>query len=121
MNDVTPLFSDRVYNRVRQLAEFVLPATATLYFALAAIWGLPYADEVVGTIAAVNAFAGALVMIGRRKYNESDAGYDGEFQLKQYPDGEPAGMKVVADKPLEEMDSKGEVRLKVTRPVADEE
>lgn len=72
-----PLVSDRFYTLLRRLVEYVLPGSSALYLALAEIWGLPYATEVVGTIAAVTVFLGIFVGFSRKVYNESDAAYDG--------------------------------------------
>ena len=45
-------------NFYKNLAQIYLPALATLYFALASIWGLPYVEQVVGTITAIDTFLG---------------------------------------------------------------
>jgi hypothetical protein len=42
----------------------------TLYFALASIWGLPYGEQIVGTITAVDAFLGAILKISSDNYTE---------------------------------------------------
>ena len=42
--------SNRVYDILKYIALIVLPAIATLYGALAAIWGLPYGQEIVSTV-----------------------------------------------------------------------
>ena len=55
--------SNKVYDVLKFIAQIVLPAVATLYFALASIWGLPYGEQIVGTITAVDAFLGALLGI----------------------------------------------------------
>lgn len=57
------------YDILKEIAQVWLPALATLYFALAQIWGLPYGEEIVGTIAAVDAFLGAVLKISTAKYN----------------------------------------------------
>lgn len=62
--------SDKVYDVLKFIAQIVLPAAATLYFALASIWGLPYAEQVVGTITAVDAFMGVLLGISTASYNK---------------------------------------------------
>lgn len=62
--------SNKVYDVLKYIAQIVLPAVGTLYFALASIWGLPYGEEVVGTITAVDAFLGALLMISSANYNK---------------------------------------------------
>ena len=42
--------SNKLYDVLKYIAQIILPAIGTLYFALAGIWGLPYGEEVVGTI-----------------------------------------------------------------------
>ena len=61
--------SNKVYDVLKYIAQIVLPALATLYFALAKIWNFPYGAEIVGTISAVDAFLGALLQISTNKYN----------------------------------------------------
>lgn len=62
--------SNKVYNVLKYIALILLPAVGTLYFALAKIWGLQYATEIVGTISAVDAFLGALLQISTNQYNK---------------------------------------------------
>lgn len=62
--------SNRMYDLLKWIAQIMLPALGTLYFALAKIWGFPYATEVVGTISAVDAFLGALLGISASQYNK---------------------------------------------------
>ena len=61
--------SNKVYDVLKFIAQILLPALGTLYFALAKIWGFPYAAEIVGTISAVDAFLGALLGISTAQYN----------------------------------------------------
>lgn len=63
--------SDKMYDVLKWIAQILLPAAATLYFALSQIWGLPYGEEVVGTITAFDAFLGALLGISSAVYNKS--------------------------------------------------
>ena len=63
-------FSNSMYDILKYIAQIVLPAIATLYFALSQIWGLPYGEEIVGTITAVDAFLGALLKISTDQYNK---------------------------------------------------
>lgn len=60
--------SDKMYDVLKWIAQILLPAAATLYFALSQIWGLPYGEEVVGTITAFDAFLGALLGISSLSY-----------------------------------------------------
>lgn len=64
--------SNKVYDVLKYIAQIVLPALATLYFALAKIWGFPYGAEIVGTISAVDAFLGALLQISTNQYNKEN-------------------------------------------------
>ena len=63
--------SNKVYDALKFIAQIVLPAIGTLYFALATIWGLPYAEQIVGTITAVDTFLGTVLCISTVKYNKS--------------------------------------------------
>lgn len=62
--------SNEVYDILKFIAQIVLPALGTLYFALAGIWGWPYGEQIVGTITAVDAFLGALLGISTAAYNK---------------------------------------------------
>ena len=62
-------FDNRTYDILKWIALIVLPAIGTLYFTLAAVWGLPYSNEVVGTITAIDTFLGALLGISSKAYN----------------------------------------------------
>ena len=63
--------TNRCYDILKYIAQIVLPALGTLYFALAKIWQFPYGAEIVGTITAVDAFLGALLKISTDQYNQS--------------------------------------------------
>lgn len=60
--------SNKLYDILKWVAQILLPALGTLYFALASIWGLPYAEQVVGTITAVDAFLGVILGISSKQY-----------------------------------------------------
>lgn len=64
------MFSNKVYDILKWIAQLFLPAAATLYFALASIWGFPYGEEIVGTITAVDAFLGVLLGISTSVYKK---------------------------------------------------
>ena len=66
--------SNRAYDILKYVAQIVLPAIATLYFALSQIWGLPYGEQIVGTIAAIDCFLGALLGISTSQYNKTKKG-----------------------------------------------
>lgn len=62
--------SNKAYDIIKWIVVIVLPSLGTLYFALASIWGLPYGEEIVGTITAIDTFLGAVMMISTAQYNK---------------------------------------------------
>ena len=62
--------SDKTYNVLKWIAQYFLPALGTLYFALAGTWGLPYGEEIVGTVAAIDTFLGVVLGISTANYNK---------------------------------------------------
>lgn len=59
-----------MYDKLKWIAQILLPAIGTLYFALAQIWGLPFAEQIVGTITALDCFLGAILGISTAVYNK---------------------------------------------------
>lgn len=66
--------SNTMYDVLKWIAQIALPALATLYAALAGIWGFPYGEEIVGTISAVDIFLGALLQISSAQYAKEQEG-----------------------------------------------
>jgi len=64
--------NNKTYDILKYIAQIVLPALATLYFALASIWNLPYGEEIVGTITAIDTFLGAVLMISSSNYKKTN-------------------------------------------------
>ena len=62
--------NDKVYDVLKWIAMYLLPALGTLYFALAGIWGLPYGEQIVGTITAIDTFIGVILGISTVQYNK---------------------------------------------------
>jgi hypothetical protein len=62
--------SNKVYDILKWIALYLLPALGTLYFALSGIWGLPYGEQVVGTITAADTFLGVLLGISSAAYKK---------------------------------------------------
>jgi hypothetical protein len=60
--------SDKLYDILKWVSQLLLPGIATLYFAVSKIWGLPYGEEVVGTIAAVATFLGVFLGVSTANY-----------------------------------------------------
>lgn len=66
--------NDKVYDTLKWIAQYLLPALGTLYFALAGIWGFPYGEQVVGTITAVDTFIGVILGLSTMQYNKIENG-----------------------------------------------
>lgn len=64
-------FTDKTYDTLKWVAQYLLPALGTLYFALSGIWGLPCGEEVVGTITALDTFLGVLLGISSAAYHKA--------------------------------------------------
>ena len=64
--------NNKVYDVLKWIALILLPAVATLYFALSGIWGFPYGEEIVGTITAIDTFLGVILGISSNTYNKSN-------------------------------------------------
>lgn len=64
--------NNNVYDIMKWVALILLPALATFYAALAAVWELPYTEQVVGTITAVDTLLGTLLKISSDNYKKSE-------------------------------------------------
>ena len=60
-----------VYDVLKYIAQILIPAIATLYFSVSQIWGLPYGEQIVGTLTAVDAFLGVCLGISSDNYHKS--------------------------------------------------
>lgn len=65
--------NNKVYDTLKWIAQYLLPAAGTLYFAIAGIWGLPYGEQVVGTIASIDTFLGVILGISSSQYNKTES------------------------------------------------
>ena len=66
------MLSNKAYDILKYLVTIVLPAVATLYFALSSIWGFPYCEQIVGTIACIETFIGSLIGISSVQYRRQN-------------------------------------------------
>ena len=63
--------TNKSYDVLKWIAQYLLPAAGTLYFALSGIWGLPYGEQIVGTITAIDTFLGVILGISTMQYSNS--------------------------------------------------
>ena len=69
ISDITKI-SNELYDILRDIVEIYLPGLGTLYFTLSGIWGLPYGEQIVGTIAAVCVFLGLFLKKSRIEHTK---------------------------------------------------
>lgn len=69
---------NRIYDVLKYVCQILLPAVGGLYFALAQIWQLPYAEQIVGTISAITACLGILLGISTYNYNKEEWNADNQ-------------------------------------------
>jgi hypothetical protein len=62
---------NETYDILKYIAQILIPAIATLYFSVSQIWGLPYGEQIVGTLTAVDAFLGVCLGISSDNYHKS--------------------------------------------------
>ena len=65
------MMNNKTYDVLKWVAQYLLPALATLYFAIAQVWGLPYGEQIVGTITAIDTFLGVILGISTAQYNKA--------------------------------------------------
>ena len=65
------MMNNKTYDFLKWIAQYLLPALATLYFAIAQVWGLPYGEQIVGTITAIDTFLGVILGISTAQYNKA--------------------------------------------------
>lgn len=109
------MITGKLYDYLKWLAQIVLPGVGALYVALAALWGLPAAEQVAGTILAIDAFLGTLLGISQVAYANQVGG--GVMNIVPKDGGGLTYDLVVDGDPADIADMK-EVRFKVQTPTA---
>jgi len=62
------VLSNKVYDTLKWVAQYLLPALATLWITLAKVWNLPYGTEIGATITGIDLFLGAILGISSQNY-----------------------------------------------------
>lgn len=106
------MLSEKSYNIAKKLVQIILPACASLYYGLAIIWGLPAAEEVLGTIAVITTFLGVILGVSTRQYEASGAGYDGRMVVVEPEDGRKI-FSLELDGDPEDIVNRDSIRFKV--------
>ena len=105
------ILTNKQYDLAKWATTYVLPAAALFYFSIAGIWGLPGAEPVLGTVAAIETFLGVILGISNRQWNKLPEGgvpVDGIMHIS--PEGE---VYAAVETPTEDVANKGALILKV--------
>lgn len=108
----TFIMGDKKYDFIKQLVQLWIPAISSAYFGLAAIWGLPGADEIVGTLAILATFLGVTLRISTNQYQASGLAHDGTISVLPTESGSTIALNVAPS----DLVDKDEVNLKVVSP-----
>lgn len=104
-------FTSPVYDGLKNIAQVWLPGAGALYFAVAQIWGLPSAEEVVGTIVAIDTFLGTVLKISSNTYNNTEK-FGGTLALTEGEDSTTLRLKDVDPVALS---SRPEITFKIVK------
>lgn len=65
------LFTGKTYDFLKRLAQIYIPALGTLFFAVSGIWGIAHAEQIVGTLVAIDTFLGVCLGISQSNFDKS--------------------------------------------------
>lgn len=105
-------FNSKVYDILKFIAQIGLPALGTLYFALAAIWGIPAPEKVIGTIMSLDAFLGVCLGISSSGFNKQIA--TGTMSVAENEKGRMYTLELDGD-PEYELPGKKRIHLDVAK------
>lgn len=66
--------SNNTYDKWKWIAQILIPAVSALYFGIAQIWGLPYGEQIVGTLACIDTFLGVILGVSTKNYYDEVKG-----------------------------------------------
>ena len=64
------LMSDKTYDIMKWIVQYILPGLGVLYTIIAGATGLPYAEVVLAVVMAVDWFLGIILGISTKQYNK---------------------------------------------------
>lgn len=108
------MITGKSYDILKFCALVAFPALGTFYFVLAGIWGLPAAEQVVGTIVAVDTFLGVVLQISSNAYEKSDDRYGGTIVVKELGDKKVFSLEL-NDDPEADLEERNEILFKVDK------
>lgn len=64
------VFKNSTYDKLKWIAQILIPLLGSCYYGLGKIWGFPYIEEIVGTFTVIDTFLGGLLGISTINYKE---------------------------------------------------
>lgn len=107
-----PFLSDETYDRLKFVAQILLPGLGALYFGLAAIWGLPAPEKVVGTVTTIDVFLGLFLGLSTKVYNAQPIQFDANLEVVAHDPSLLTNLEIFT--PPEELVGKSAIIVKVT-------
>ena len=65
--------SNRTYDTMKIIALILTPVLAFLA-SIVNIWGIPYGEQIIATLTALDTLIGAIVVVANKAYKQSDNG-----------------------------------------------
>lgn len=112
--------SDKTFNTLRWIAQILLPGLGAFYFAMAGIWDWAYAEQVIGSLAALDVLLGVLLGYSRKQYEQSEQLYDGNLVITPRTDDADL-YSIELSTPIGEIAGKSTLALKVDNRPLDSE
>ena len=70
-DEIIPLLmSDKTYDIMKWIVQYILPGLGVLYAIIAGVTGLPYAEVVLAVVMAIDWFLGIILGISTKQYNK---------------------------------------------------
>jgi hypothetical protein len=113
--------TNKAYDVLKPIALIWLPALATLYFTVAAIWNLPDSANVVGTITAIDTFLGVGLGLSSKSFTPlvpANQGADGHLVVDD-SNPEKTMLSLELHAPPEKIAKQAAMVLKVVHPNLD--
>lgn len=109
----TMALSHKLYDRLKYIAQVVLPALGTLWFTIGSIWNLAHTVEVIGTLTAIDTFLGVLLHLSSKSYYGNEQNFDGTMVVQDTPEKTNFSLELNTD--VEDLPGKHSVEFRVDK------
>lgn len=74
------ILPDKVYDILLMIAQYIIPAIGTFFGALVTIWNIPYGEQILASLMALDTALGVLLGVSLKNWR---AGKEGEASPKE--------------------------------------